>query len=71
MLDAGGHARLLDFGIAAPAEGAEGGEVDLSVEDGTALLRPVARRTTTLKDLVAEMKRLDDPYRLWDQLDQP
>ena len=27
MLDSGGHARLLDFGIAAPVEDAEGGEV--------------------------------------------
>ncbi|MEJ8574345.1 AbrB/MazE/SpoVT family DNA-binding domain-containing protein [Microbaculum marinum] len=47
----------------------EGGEVDLSVEDGTALLKPVARRGPTLQDLVAEMKRLgpqnEPPFEDW------
>lgn len=49
---------------------AEGGQVDLSVEEGTARLKPVAPRALpTLKELVAAMEQLgpenEPPFEDW------
>lgn len=48
----------------------EGGEMDLTVEEGTARLKPLARRPhPKLADLVAEMERLgsenEPPFEDW------